>query len=98
MKYVVSVAKTYTHRGNHRHRPDTRKHWYVYYYDEEGNFRSERVNYLQAMYYKRQKRHRVKLLCNACGQWFIGLVKSENEEVQCPYGCDSEVENEEDFD
>jgi len=34
MKYVVSVAKTYKHRGKHRHN-QAKKHWFVYYYDHD---------------------------------------------------------------
>jgi len=85
MKYVVSVSKTYIHRGNHRHKSDTKKKWFVYYYDEEGNFRTERINWLQALYYKTQKRKRLKYVCIDCGNVFLGFVKSSNEELDCPY-------------
>ncbi len=84
MKYVVSVSKTYIHRGNHRHKSGTKKYWHIYYYDEEGNFRTERVNSLQAIYYKIQKRHRIKYACVRCGRVFMGLVKRKNEPIQCP--------------
>lgn len=88
MKYVISVAKTYSHRGNHRHRPNTKKQWFVYYYDEEGNFYSERVSYLQAMYYKSHKMRRIRYVCLECGEKFMGLVKSKNEIPSCPNGCE----------
>ena len=88
MKYVVSVSKTYKHRGLHRHRESTKKYWHIYYYDEEGNFRTSRVNWIQAMYYKTQKRKRLKFICLECGNLFFGIVKSENEELDCPY-CES---------
>ena len=85
MKLVVSVSKTHTNRGQHRHRPTTKKYWHVYYYDEEGNFCTERVNFLQALYYKAQKRHRIKLVCTECGRFFIGLLRSRKDKVECPY-------------
>ena len=85
MKYVVSVSKTYIHRGNHRHKSDTKKRWHVYYYDEEGNFRTERVDWLQALYYKSQKRRRIKCVCTECGQMFLALVKSSLKDEKCPY-------------
>ena len=88
MRYIISVAKTYSHRGNHRHRLDTKKQWFVYYYDEEGSFHSKKISYLQAMYYKSQKMHRIKYVCLECGQMFMGLVKSKNEVPQCPNGCE----------
>ena len=84
MKYIVSVSKTYIHRGHHRHKSDTKKHWHIYYY-EEGNFKTERVNFLQALYYMTQKRKRLKYICTECGSLFLGLVKSKREKVECPY-------------
>ena len=84
MKYVVSVSKTYIHRGNHRHKSDTKKHWHVYYY-EEGKFHMDRINFLQALYYKAQKRRRIKLMCPQCSRFFIGLLKSRKDKVECPY-------------
>ena len=86
MKYIVSVSKTYIHRGNHKHKSSTKKHWYIYYY-EEGEFKTKRVNTLQALYYKTQKRKRMKYICTECGEFFIGLVKSHKEKLDCPY-CD----------
>jgi len=47
MKYVISVAKAYKHRGKMQHRT-AKKHWFVYFYDEEGKMYSEQVNWLQA--------------------------------------------------
>ncbi|MCV0399038.1 MAG: hypothetical protein K5785_03460 [Nitrosarchaeum sp.] len=85
MKYVVSVSKTYTHRGNHRHKSTTKKRWHIYYYDEDGNFRTQRVSWLQALYYKAQKRKRLKYFCTDCGNAFLGFVKSSKEELECPY-------------
>ena len=90
MKRVVSVSKTYIHRGNHRHKSDTKKHWFIYYYDDEGNFKTERVNPLQAMYYKAHKLHRIKFTCTQCWCEFLGIVKSETDVIQCPYGCEAE--------
>lgn len=85
MKYVISVSKTYKHRGDHSHKSKTKKFWFVYYYDEEGKLRSEKINWLQALYYKTQKRHRLQYVCTECGEVFLGLVKSYKETVDCPY-------------
>lgn len=92
MKRVVSVSKTYIHRGIHRHKSGTKKHWFIYYYDDEGNFKTERVNALQAMYYKAHKWKRIKYTCTRCWNEFLGIVKSENEVPPCPHGCDSDDE------
>lgn len=92
MKRIVSVSKTYIHRGNHRHKSGTKKHWFIYYYDDEGNFKTERVNVLQAMYYKAHKWHMVKFTCTNCWQEFLGIVKSANYTIPCPYGCETEID------
>lgn len=84
MKYVVSVSKTYIHRGNHKHKSSTKKRWHIYYYDEEGKFKTKKVNILQALYYKTQKRKRMKYVCTECGNLFVGLVKSSIEKIDCP--------------
>ncbi len=85
MKYVVSVSKTYKHRGLHRHRASTKKFWYVYYYDEYFVFHSEQVSYVKAMYYKTQKRKKMQYVCTECSNLFVGFVKSSKEEIECPY-------------
>jgi len=84
MKYIVSVAKAYKHRGKHQHRT-AKKHWFVYYYDEFGKFHTNRVNLLQSLYYRTQKRHRYKVACSECGSDFIALIKSFREKLECPY-------------
>jgi len=88
MKYVISVSKTYKHRGNHRHKR-AKKHWHVFYYDEEGSLHCEQVNWFQALYYKTQKRHRIKAICSECGRMYIILPKRMNDisKFECPY-CD----------
>ena len=83
--YVISVSKSYSHRGNHKHRSNTKKQWHVYCLDEEGKLMTKRINAIQAMYYKTQKRHRIKYFCEKCGQFFLALIKSKNDTVICPY-------------
>jgi len=87
MKHIVSVSKAYKHRGKMQHRT-AKKHWFVYFYDEQGHFCTERVNLLQALYYRTQKRHRYKVTCSECGSVFIALIKSFREKLECPY-CSS---------
>ena len=87
MKYIVSVSKTYIHRGNHKHRDSTKKYWHIYYYDEYGKFNTKRVSLLQALYYKTQKKKRMKFVCDECETIFMVLVKSKNKIIPCP-NCD----------
>ena len=86
MKYVVSVSKTYKHRGLHRHRKSTKKYWHIYYYDEEFKFHSEQVSYLKAMYYKCNKYKKFHLVCPNCRKTYMFLVKKEKhlEKQECP--------------
>jgi hypothetical protein len=50
---VVSVAKSYSNcGGNHVDRQGTKKRWYLYYIDEDGKFRTRRINALEAFHYK----------------------------------------------
>ncbi len=82
MKYVFSVSKTYKHRGQHRHKKSTKKHWCIYYCDELGRFGSEMVSFSQAMYYKTKKYRRLKYYCEACGKLFVLLAKSRKQ-LEC---------------
>lgn len=93
MKAIVSVSKTYIHRGNHIHKSQTKKRWHIYYYDEEGKFKTEKVNFLQALYYKTQKRHRIRGVCQNCGQTWLFFVKSRREKLKCPNGCEMDEDN-----
>ena len=95
MKAIVSVSKTHIHRGNHAHRPNTKKRWHIYYY-EDGVFRTKKVNFLQALYYKTKKRHRIRGFCENCGQVWLFFVKSKREKLRCPNCFNEEDESYED--
>jgi len=88
MKYVISVAKAYKHRGQRRHYR-AKKHWFVYFYEydefeEKWHMNSQQVNWLQAVYHMTQKHHRLKMACPDCGSVFLRLVKSFREKIECP--------------
>ena len=78
MKYVVSVSKTYKHRGIHRHRESTKKYWHIYYYDEDFTFHSEQVSYLKAMYYKSHKWKKIWLHCPNCNVDNLHFLKKRD--------------------
>ena len=90
MKLVVSISKTYIHRGNHRHKSNTKKHWHIYYYDEEGNFCTQRVSFIEALYYKFNKCKRVKVYCESCDTAWRFVVKGRKKPV-CP-NCNEEID------
>jgi hypothetical protein len=88
--WVISVSKTYKHRGkNIKHRHDTKKHWQVMYYDynEYGKLElhSIFVNPVQAMYYKLIKCSQRKFYCPHCGNSFLVLVQKNIKQIECPY-------------
>ena len=89
MKYVISVSKTYKHRGLHRHRASTKKYWHIYYYDYNENnefvIHSKQVNSLQAFYYKLNKYYKRKFYCFECENVFVSLVKKRDKTAECPY-------------
>ena len=91
-KLIVSVAKAYSHRGNHQHRDSTKKKWHIYYYDEEGKFHTEQVNVIQALYYMIQRRERVYYYCDKCNRCITYLIKRWQRSIMaiCPY-CDDDV-------
>jgi hypothetical protein len=82
---VVSVAKSYSNRGgNHVHRPGTKKRWYLYYIDEDGKFRTRRINTLEALVYKGLKTHRYRIVCPECIAPLVAFVRSLKGDVECP--------------
>jgi len=87
---VISVSKTYKHRGRFiKHRENTKKHWQIMYYDvdEDDNIKlySKFVNPLQAFYYKFKKYYKRKFYCFECENFFVTLVKKRQKTVECPY-------------
>jgi len=87
--WVISVSKTYKHRGkNINHRDNTNKYWQIMYYDynEDGNLvlYSMFVNRFQAYYYKLNKFYKRKFICVECTNVFEALVKKKQKTAQCP--------------
>jgi len=78
MKYVISVSKTYKHRGNHRHK-SAKKHWFVYWMDEKMDLHCDMVNFLQAWFYKLRKYKRIKFECPNCGKIWLCLARSRKD-------------------
>ena len=47
-----------------------RKHWYVYFYDDQGKFRKKRINQIEVPYYGSLIRRRKTYQCSSCGTKF----------------------------
>jgi hypothetical protein len=90
MKYIISVAKAYKHRGNHKHKASTKKFWFVYWleYDEieeDYNMYSKQISSLLVPYYKRQQVYKRTFYCPDCDTKFQAYVNKRQKEVECPY-------------
>jgi rubrerythrin len=47
-----------------------RKHWYVYFYDDNGKFRKKKISPVQVPYYGSLIRRRKSHVCPSCGNKF----------------------------
>jgi lipopolysaccharide biosynthesis regulator YciM len=63
---VVTKSGKKAYRG-------ARKHWYVYFYDDEGKFRKKRIRAVEVPYYGSLIRRRKSFECKACGHKFRSL-------------------------
>jgi len=96
MKHIISVSKMYKHRGNHYHRPNTKKHWHVlgYEYDdweEKYKMFCYPINRIQAWYYKQKKVKKFELVCPRCRNLILCFAKNKKGilKIECPECLDS---------
>jgi len=84
MKYVVSVSKTYKHRGKYiNHLAKTKKYWHIYYYevdevDDQLKMYCNQVSWFTAMYYKSHKWKKIWLHCPNCNIDNLHFIKKRN--------------------
>lgn len=99
--HVLSVAKSYKHRGGgHVHRRRTKRQWQIYYITDEGGFGSKLINPLMVPFY-RSKVERYKLMeCPACLGLYTAFYKKpeELEGIPCPACSYFTMDNEDDAD
>ena len=79
-KYIVSVSK----KNN--------SVWKIYFYDENFQIHSERINPLLIWYYKLRKRHRKTGVCPRCSNQFLFLTNWHDKKMNCPICLDEEAE------
>ena len=77
-KYIISVSK----KNN--------SVWKIYFYDENFQIHSQRINPLLIWYYKLRKYHRKKALCTECSGQFLVLTNWHDkiEDAECPFCLD----------
>ena len=77
----VSRARTsgsaVTKEGKRQYR-GKKKHWYVYFYDNDGRFRKRKINPVEVPYYGSMIRRRKTYQCKGCGERFRATV------AKCP--------------
>ena len=73
----VSKARTsgsfVTKKGKKSYR-GKRRHWYVYFYDDEGRFHKKRISPVQVPYYGSLIRRRKSYRCGSCGKKFRSMT------------------------
>ena len=91
MKYVISVSKMYKHRGNHYHRPKTKKYWHIMGYewddwDERFKMFCYSVNRIQAWYHRQNKFKKFELVCPKCRTGVMCFAKNQKSilKIECP--------------
>ena len=75
---VVGVSKvrtsgSFTTKSGRKAYRGNRRHWYVYYYDDEGKFRKKQISPVQVPYYGSLVRRRKSYLCGNCGNKFRSM-------------------------
>ena len=72
----VSRARTsgsaITKKGKKAYR-GKRRHWYVYFYDDDGKFKKRKISAVQVPYYGSLIRRRKSFLCPSCATKFRSL-------------------------
>lgn len=75
MVTIVGVSRPrtsgslWTKKGRRAYR-GKRRHWYVYFYDDDSRFRKKKINPVEVPYYGSLIRRRKMHLCPGCGMKF----------------------------
>ena len=80
---IVSVSYKKYHKTLGKR---AKRHPFLYYYDENGVFRSKRITRIEAFFRKFQKKKRFKYTCSSCDRSFMA-VNQKKKDIRCPY-CD----------
>ncbi len=75
---VVGVSKarttgSYVTKSGKKAYRGQRKHWYVYFYDDEGRFRKKTISALEVPYYGSLIRRTKTYTCDSCGTKFRAI-------------------------
>jgi len=82
---VIGVSKRYI-VGTTGTKVRAKKYWYVYFYDQDNKFHCKRISFIQALYYKTKKKHKIKeVVCPTCRVIYKIIGKAF-----CP-NCEEEI-------
>ena len=91
MEYVISIAKRYNHARTHYKDPRNRgvkgakRVLGIYVINEDGKLEFRKISRFMIPYYRTRLWKRRRFYCLECGSKFVGLVKKENDSIECPY-------------
>ena len=89
--YLIGVSKGYSNsfqRVQRRVKPKNIR--YAYFLDEDQKFHKRKLTKLEYFVskYLKTKYKKRKFLCEICGNTFSGIVKKQNDQIECPYCVD----------
>lgn len=89
---IIGVCKRYNHSTKSKNHPRAKKHWYIFYYDDDDPYliHTKRISVFMVPYYKLQVKKKRQFYCFICETTFTDLVKKGTNFVPCINGCDSE--------
>ena len=73
MSKVRTTGASMTRKGKKVYR-GKKKHWYVYFYDDDGKFKKRQISAIQVPYYGSLIRRRKSYLCPSCGKKFRSMT------------------------
>ncbi len=76
-QYVISIGKRHDNYGKRYNKRNKHTHWFLYFYDKDGVFHNKRISWIQAMYWKTQKKYKLNE-CKTCNRLFIGVDQCPN--------------------
>ena len=66
----VRTSGSFVTKAGRKQYRGQRKHWYVYYYDDQGKFRKRQISVVEVPYYGSLIRRLKSYTCESCGNKF----------------------------
>lgn len=87
---VIGVYKRFNSSTKSKNHPRAKKHWYVFYYNDDFELKTKRIHWFEVLYYKIKVKKRKQFYCFKCGLKFTAFVNRFlcTKFVHCPNGCD----------